>query len=145
MIDGLVGNILAYCTIVRGSTPGLDISNKTKHEKMFLRGFPVSRFLKKNSLRVNKITNEIAPQKISRSKSLLKCGFRHTWLRSYWLFPTVNIQNRLLIWEFLGYQFIDKALNIMASIIFKSMYSYSQKYFAYTFLRKILEFCPHKV
>ena len=25
------------------------------------------------------------------------------------------------------------------------MYSYSQKYFAYTFLRKILEFCPHKV
>ena len=28
---------------------------------------------------------------------------------------------------------------------YKPMYSYSQKYFAYTFLRKILEFCPHKV
>ena len=27
----------------------------------------------------------------------------------------------------------------------QNTYSYSQKYFAYTFLRKILEFCPHKV
>ena len=26
-----------------------------------------------------------------------------------------------------------------------NMYSYSQKYFAYTFFRKILEFYPHKV
>ena len=35
--------------------------------------------------------------------------------------------------------------NVIHQVTVVYMYSYSQKYFAYTFLRKILEFCPHKV
>ena len=50
----------------------------------------------------------------------------------------------LLLSELLAYK-INTGLVKKKNDMCLHTYSYSQKYFAYTFLRKILEFCPHKV
>ena len=56
-----------------------DISNKKKHEKIFLRRLSLSRFLSK-TLRVNKITmkKSLKKKKNCRSEAFLNCRPRHS-------------------------------------------------------------------
>ena len=78
MIDSLVGDILNYYALVRGSKLGSVILNKMKHEKNISLKTSCQQISFKETLRLNKFTNEKDPLKISHSKALLNYGFRPT-------------------------------------------------------------------
>ena len=75
----LIGNVTAYLMSGHSSSAMSNNSNKTKHEKVFLRQLPLNSLLAE-TLWVNKITTKNC-SKIYRSKSILKCRSCHLWIK----------------------------------------------------------------